>query len=65
MRYFFAIVCPPLAVLLCNRMGSLFVNILLTCFFVVPGIIHALLVVNDKIKEERHQELISVFKAKK
>lgn len=64
MRYFFAIVFPPLAVLLCNRMGSFIVNCLLTLLFYFPGAIHAVLVVNDKIAEERQNKLIAAINRK-
>ena len=47
LRYFFCIVMPPLAVLLTGRLGSFFLSLLLTLLGGVPGMIHAILVVND------------------
>lgn len=47
MRYFFAIVLPPLAVLSCGKIFSTLLNIILCCFCWVPGIIHALFVVKS------------------
>ena len=47
LRYFFCIVMPPLAVLLTGRLGSFFLSLLLTLLGGVPGMIRAILVVND------------------
>ena len=47
LRYFFCIVMPPLAVLLTGRLGSFFLSMLLTVLGGIPGMIHAILVVND------------------
>lgn len=45
-----AILLPPLAVFLHDGIGTSFwINIILTLLFVIPGIIHALLVVTDTI----------------
>ena len=53
MLYFLSLVCPPLAVLLVRRPGTAVLTFLLTLFFYVPGVIHALLVVNDFKADER------------
>ena len=58
MRYLFAIVLPPLAVLLCRRPLLALLNVLLTICFWVPGMIHAMLVVNARLADSRNQELI-------
>ncbi len=58
MRYFLAIVLPPVAVLLCGKPFQFFLNILLTLCFAVPGMIHALVVVANHNAERRHKELI-------
>jgi uncharacterized membrane protein YqaE (UPF0057 family) len=52
-RYFLAIILPPLAVLLCGKPFSAMLNFVLCLFFFIPGIIHALLVVADKRADER------------
>ena len=45
-----AVLIPPLAVFLHDGIGTSFwINIILTLLFIVPGIIHALLVVTDSI----------------
>ena len=53
MRYFIAIVLPPLAVLLCGKPIQAILNLVLTLFFWVPGIVHALFVVADHKAEKR------------
>jgi uncharacterized membrane protein YqaE (UPF0057 family) len=59
LRYFFCIVCPPIAVLLTGRMGSLILSIILTIFTVwIGGVIHAILVVNDYEAEKRTERLL-------
>jgi uncharacterized membrane protein YqaE (UPF0057 family) len=59
LRYFFCIICPPVAVLLTGRMGSLILSLVLTIFTVwIGGIIHAILVVNDYEAEKRAERLL-------
>lgn len=53
MRYLLAIVLPPLAVLLCGKPMQAILNLVLTLFFWVPGIVHALFVVADHKAEQR------------
>lgn len=51
MRYLFAIILPPIAVLSCGKIFSAILNCILCCCGLIPGIIHAILVVksyNDK-----------------
>jgi len=58
MRYFLCFLCPPLAVFTTGRIGSLILNTILTIFFLVPGIIHAILVVNDFYESRRYRRLV-------
>jgi len=58
MRYFLAILLPPLAVLLCGKPIQFFFNILLTLFFWVPGSVHAILVVHEYHESKRHAKLM-------
>ena len=58
MRYLLAILLPPLAVLLCGKPIQAFVNIFLTLFFYVPGMIHAILVVHDHMQEKRTRRIV-------
>ncbi|MDQ0492266.1 YqaE/Pmp3 family membrane protein [Paenibacillus brasilensis] len=58
MRYLLAILIPPLAVLLCGKPGQAILNFILCIFFFVPGVIHALVVVNSHKADLRNEELI-------
>jgi uncharacterized membrane protein YqaE (UPF0057 family) len=57
LRYFFCVVFPPLAVLLTGRIGSFLLSLLLTVLGWVPGVVHAVLVVNDYEAEKRLKQL--------
>ena len=63
MRYFLCIIFPPIAVLTTGRIGAFILNILLTLLGWIPGIIHAILVVNSYYAERRHQELMAATRA--
>ena len=58
MRYLIAILLPPLAVLLCGRPFQALVNVVLTIFFWIPGMIHALLVVSGYYEDRRTDRVI-------
>ena len=62
MRYFLCIIFPPLAVLTTGRMGAFILNIILTIFFWVPGVIHAILVTTDYYEAKRHRQLVRAVK---
>lgn len=53
MRYLLAIILPPVAVLLCGKPVQFMLNIFLTLLFWIPGAIHAVLVVNSHLADER------------
>ncbi|MDQ7094219.1 YqaE/Pmp3 family membrane protein [Desulfosporosinus sp. PR] len=53
--YFLAIICPPLAVLLCGKPIQAILNLVLSLLFYFPGLIHALMVVSEKKSNERMQ----------
>lgn len=57
MRYLFAILLPPLAVLSCGKPFQALINLILTCFFWLPGAIHAMLVVNSYQSDKRFKSL--------
>jgi uncharacterized membrane protein YqaE (UPF0057 family) len=61
MRYFIAIVLPPLAVLLCGKPGQAILNVLLTCILWAPGALHAVLVVHSTEADRRQKELIAAI----
>lgn len=56
MIYILAIFIPPLAVLFVGRPFQALLNLLLTLFFYLPGLIHAVLVINDKKADRRAQK---------
>ncbi len=58
MRYFLAIVLPPLAVLFCGKPVQFLLNILLTLLGWIPGVIHAVLVVHEHLADKRAQRII-------
>lgn len=64
MRYSLCLI-PPLAVLSCGKVGQFFLNFILTLFFYIPGVIHAVLVVNKYYADRRHKELIQVIEKSK
>ena len=51
--YLLAIILPPVAVLFCGKPFQAILNLLLTCLFWIPGVIHAVLVVKEKKDEKR------------
>ena len=57
MRYFLAIILPPVAVLFCGKPIQFVLNILLTLFFWIPGVIHAILVVNSHLADKRADKI--------
>ena len=57
MRYFLAIILPPVAVLLCGKPVQFVLNILLTLLFWIPGVIHAILVVNSHLADKRTDKI--------
>lgn len=65
MRYLLALLLPPLAVLLCGKPFQFLLNIPLTICFWVPGMLHALLVVNSTLAQERNENLIAAVTGKK
>lgn len=58
MRYLIAILLPPLAVLLCGKPVLAALNFVLTLFFWIPGVIHAILVVNSHKADLRINETV-------
>jgi uncharacterized membrane protein YqaE (UPF0057 family) len=62
--FLLAILLPPLAVLLTGRPIQAFLNIFLTILFWVPGVIHALIVVNAWSADKRNKAVIAAINAK-
>jgi len=59
MRYLIAIILPPVAVLLCGKVGQAVLNCVLCLCFLVPGIIHALMVVSSHKADQRTDRLVA------
>jgi uncharacterized membrane protein YqaE (UPF0057 family) len=56
--FLIAVILPPLAVLLCGKFFQALLSIPLTLLGWVPGVIHALFVVNNHYADQRQQRLI-------
>jgi uncharacterized membrane protein YqaE (UPF0057 family) len=63
--YLLAILFPPLAVLICGKPLQALLNILLTALFILPGIIHALVVVGNRNAERRHKQMLDAMNTNK
>lgn len=57
--YLLAVILPPLAVLLCGKPFQGIINFFLTCIFWIPGMIHALMVVNEFKSNQRLVMLVN------
>ena len=64
MRYFLAIILPPLAVLFCGKPFQVILNIILTLLGWIPGVVHALFVVHTHLADKRNEELIKAIENK-
>ena len=56
MRYLLCII-PPLAVIFCGKYVQVWLSLLLTLFFWIPGIIHAVMVVNSHNADQRTKKI--------
>ena len=55
--YLLAILLPPVAVLICAKPLQAFINLILSLFLYIPGMVHAIMVV-DEYKADRRAEKI-------
>ena len=62
MLYLVAILLPPLAVLLAGKPFQALINVVLTLMIWIPGVIHALLVVNNYYADKRTQRVVDTIK---
>jgi uncharacterized membrane protein YqaE (UPF0057 family) len=58
MLYLVAIILPPLAVFLAGKPFQALINIPLTIFFWIPGMIHAFFVVHNHYADVRTERII-------
>lgn len=56
--YLIAIVLPPVAVLICGKPVQALLNILLCLMFVIPGMVHAIMVVSEYKAEQRTDRIV-------
>ena len=63
MIYLLCIVLPPVAVLVAGKPGAALLNLVLTLCLWVPGIVHAILVVNSANADKRNAAVIAAVKA--
>lgn len=63
MRYFLAIVLPPVAVLLCGKPFQFVMNCFLTLLLWIPGMIHALMVVSSHKADKRTDRIVRAIAA--
>lgn len=63
MRYILAIIFPPLAVLLCGKPIQAVLNVVLTLLGWFPGMIHAILVVNNHLADKRAARIEKAIRA--
>jgi len=61
MLYFLAILLPPVAVLLAGKPIQALLNLVLTLLFWIPGVIHAIMVVNSHKADQRNKQLIKAM----
>ena len=61
MRYLVAILCPPIAVLSVGRPAQAAVNVALTLCLIVPGVMHALMIVDRYYTERRNSALMEAI----
>lgn len=61
MKYLIALLCPPLAILLCGRLFLALISIPLLLFY-FPSALLALLVVSSSNADRRHREHLSAMK---
>lgn len=60
--YLIAVLCPPLAVLLVGKPFQALMNLLLTLCLWLPGVIHAIAVVNEKKADKRMKKQVKMMK---
>jgi len=65
MLYLVAILVPPLAVLLCGKPFQALLNIVLTLLIYFPGMIHAILVVNNHYADQRTKKIVKALEQEK
>lgn len=63
--YLIAVLCPPLAVLLCGKPVQAVVNLFLCLLLFLPGMIHAIAVVAEHKSSERNAALVGAIRGRR
>jgi len=56
--YLLAILLPPIAVLICGKPIQALINLILCLCLYIPGMIHAIMVVNEYKADKRAERLV-------
>ena len=56
--YLLAILLPPVAVLICGKPIQALINLVLCLCLYIPGMIHAIMVVNEYKADKRAERLV-------
>ena len=62
MMYLLAILLPPVAVLMVGKPIQALINLVLCLFFFIPGVIHALFLVNENKADKRMKKQVELMK---
>lgn len=55
--YLLAILLPPVAVLICGKPLQAFINLILCLILYIPGMVHAIMVVNEYKADRRAEKM--------
>jgi uncharacterized membrane protein YqaE (UPF0057 family) len=55
--YLLAILLPPVAVLICGKPLQAFINLILCLLLYIPGMVHAIMVVNEYKADRRAEKM--------
>lgn len=62
MLYLLAVVLPPVAVLIAGKPFQALLNVLLCFLFIIPGIVHAIMVVHNHYADKRTNRIVDAVK---
>ena len=63
MLYLLAILLPPVAVLIAGKPFQALLNVGLTCLVIIPGIIHAWMVVSNHYADKRTGRIVDAMRS--
>ena len=64
MKYILCLI-PPLAIIACGKYVQVIVSVILTICFYIPGVIHAILVVNNHNADRRADKIKKSIEAQR